>query len=233
MTEKKKEIMLPTATEEKPVRNFLILIALIPVSPFIMIYSIVTGKLQNPFIVGACLTMILGAGGYYLYDRFTEYTPTKQEKVLQLFEELNEKEKKELMKKTSTLRKSIDVEKLPKQLTPIFDVEQDLLSINYYYFLLQTGYMGENAEGSVYVLQNALRSSSKNLAKAAWEALSLINTKEAQEIKDTYAKEVEEASKQKQQVTKEQTFNKKYYYKDPTWSQSIRNDLLKLKDKFK
>ncbi len=228
MTEEKKEIMLPTASDDKPVRNFLILLALIPIAPLIMLYSIITGKLQNPFIVGACLTMLMGAGGYYAYERYTEYKPTKQEKILKLFEELNDKEKKELMRKTSTLRESVGVEKLPKQLVPLLDVKQDLLSINYYYFLIQTGYMGENAEGAIYVLQNALYSPSKKLAEAAWQCLSLINTKEAQEIKDAFAKEVEEANKQKQQLKKEQKFNTKYYNKPPTFFEQVGDRFKKI-----
>ncbi|MDX1949876.1 MAG: hypothetical protein SFT90_05185 [Rickettsiales bacterium] len=233
MSEKKPGIMLPTASDDAPLRNFLILLLLIPIAPLLMVYSIVTGRLQNPFIVGACLTMILIFGTYYVAQKHFTSKPTRKEKIFSLVEEIELQERHNLRKKISTIRKSIGVQGFPKQLKPMFDIEQDMLTINYYYHLRQAGYLGSNAEGAVYVLQNALYSSRKDLAKAAWDCLTLINTPEAITAKEIFLRDyqkIQQASKQNLvEEDKRQKFYQKYKEKERTQVDDIKDSL---KDKF-
>ncbi len=232
MPDKKPHIMLPTASEDAPVRNFLILLLLIPAAPFLLLYSIITGRLQNPFIVGACLTLLLCFGGYYTYSKYFVPKPTRKDQILSLVQEVKISDKKELRKKFSTLRKSIGAENLPKQLAPLLDVEQDMLTINYYYFLIEANYIGKNAEGAVYVLQNTLYSSNEQLARAAWDSLSLINTPEANRAKEIFANDVEEINKKAAEQQKKTEFKQKYIERKRNWSDDLKDSFRNFKNEW-
>ncbi len=236
MSEKKPGIMLPTASDDAPLRNFLILLLLIPIAPLLMIYSLVTGRLQNPFIVGACLTMLLIFGTYYVYNNHLKAKPTRKEKIFSLVEEIDLQERKALRQKTSTIRKSIGVVGFPKELRPILDVEQDMLTINYYYHLREAGYLGGKGEGAVYVLQNALYSARKDLAKAAWDCLTLINTPEAITAKEIFIRDFDKikhtASQEMLEEDKRRKFYQKYKEQERTKIDDVKDKFLNLKSFF-
>jgi hypothetical protein len=201
---KKEEVKIPAVEESKnPVRNFALLLLLVPLAPLILIYSLITGRLQNPFIVGACLTMMIVFGGYYA---FTKYVKPPQDlrkaRLNKMVDELSDEDRQRLKSEFSTLRKEIGAESLPKQLSPMLDIPMNMLNINYFYFLINSDHMGANAEGAVYILKNALYSGNKKIMEAAWKSLNLIGTDEATatmlEFKNLVAK-VKEKKKLKKQ----------------------------------
>lgn len=207
---KKKEIKLPAFEESNhPFRNFLVLLVLIPLAPAILIYSIVTGRLQNPFITGACLTMILIFGGYYAYNKyFNHHEKTIHEKLNPMIDELTEEERANLKKQVSTLRAEIGEDKLPKSLKPMLDIKMNMININYFYYLVNSGNMGADGNGAVYILQNALYSGNYTIMKAAWESLYYINTEDSKRIMALFSEDIERV-KTKRKVAAEQAEKKR------------------------
>jgi len=244
---KKKEIKIPAVEESNhPVRNFLVLLMLIPLAPLILIYSIVTGRLQNPFITGACLTMILAFGGYYTYNKYftTNTKITVKEKLSPFTDELTSEERENLKKQISTLRKEIGGDKLPKSLEPMLDIKMNMININYFYFLVNSGHMGSDGNGAVHILQNALYSGNYNIMKAAWESLYYINTEDSKRIMAIFTDDVERAKAKRKQKLAEEVKNKKLNEYNPQlppesdfdkmkkdWDRSILNFRHKMNNK--
>lgn len=197
--------MPPSSTQnESPAKTFLMLIAVVVSTPFIFLYSILRGRIRNPIIVIGFLLLVLY--GFYLLSE-TE-VPTKKDiktKIIQqTLEELTPEEKQQLREEISTIRKEIDIDKIPKPLYPVIDVPIDMLSINYLMFMIQSGYIISSGEGAEFILDSYLHSNHKLLREKSWEALKNINTEAAKRIMQNYRLEVEKQNK---------VLKKKYEYK--------------------
>ncbi len=190
-TKKEKDITSPTFDDDKnPVRDFLVLISVIITTPFIFIYSLLTGRIRNPFVVVAFLVLVM-TGFYYLSkSEAVSKRHIKARIIQQTLEELTPEEKESLRKEISTLRKSIDEEKFPKPLSPLLDVPIDMLSINYLLFMLQSGYIQPNGAGSEFILDSYLHSTHKMLREKSWEALQNIQTEHATRVLRNYEDEI-------------------------------------------
>jgi hypothetical protein len=232
---KKKEIKLPAIEESKhPLRNFLVLLFLIPLAPIILLFSIITGRLQNPFITGACLTMIIAFGGYYAYNKyFNIKAQTINEKLAPISDELTGEERSNLKNEVSTLRKEIGEDKLPKSLKPMLDINLNMITINYFYFLVNSGHIGADGNGAVYILQNGLYSGNYKIMKAAWESLYYVNSDDSKRVMAIFTEDVAKVkakqAKNKEQVA-EQLKNKKLEEYKP--SMPPKDDIDLMKDDF-
>ena len=200
-SEKKAEIPLPSVSEEKPLKNFLILLILIPIAPILLLYSLITNRKQHPFIFGSSLAVAVSLIAFIFYFLFGQQEglniSDKKMAYITMIDEFTPQEKEEMRGRFSTLRQSIGEEKLPKTLEPVYDLPVDMLTINYFYFLIQAGHMGENGEGAVYILERYLYSGKRELAEPAWQALLKINTQQSQHVMTLFAERIEEAKKQK------------------------------------
>lgn len=183
------------ATEEEPIKNLLFLLALIPITPFLLIYYFATGKTQNSFILGSGISIILTAISIYGLIMYSESSEIQNVELLSMIEELSVEEHQDLREETSTIRESIGAEKFPQELEPMFDIKQNMLVINYYNYLVNAGQIGNNGEGAIYILQNTLYGKDINAIKAAWKSLHNINTKETKLIMANYASDIEELKK--------------------------------------
>jgi Ca2+/Na+ antiporter len=227
LKKKQKDITSPTATDsENPLRDFVVLLSIIITTPFIFLFSLFTGRIRNPFIVVAFLLLAI-TGLYYLSkSEVVSKKHIKAKIIQQTLEELTPEDKEELRKTISTLRKSIDVEKLPKPLEPLLDVPVDMLSINYLLFMLQSGYIQPDGAGSEFILDSYLHSKHKMLREKSWEALMNINTEQAKRVMSNYEAEV---------ARKKAAFKKKYGNKPQTsgmiedLQEDIKNKILDLK----
>ena len=191
---KEKDISSPTSSEsENPVRDLLVLLSLIITTPIIFIFSLLTGRIRNPFLVVAFLILVM-TGFYYLSkSEVVSKKHIKAKIIQQTLEELTPEDKEELRKTISTLRKSIDISKLPKPLEPLLDVPVDMLSINYLLFMLQSGYIQPNGAGAEFILDSYLHSQHRMLREKSWEALQNIETEQAERVMKNY--EIEMARK--------------------------------------
>lgn len=193
MLNKKKEVDItsPTAADnDNPARDFLVLISIIITTPFIFLFSLFTGRIKNPFVIVAFLVLIM-TGFYYLSKSgVVSKKHIKSRIIQQTLEELTPEEKEELRNEISTLRKSIDADKFPQPLNPLLDVPIDMLSINYLLFMIQSGYIHQNGEGSEFILDSYLHSKHKMLREKSWEALQNIQTEQAARIIKNYEDEI-------------------------------------------
>lgn len=178
------------ATEDEPVKNFFLLILLIPVAPIIFVYSLLMRRRQNSLVMAAIVLLLLGFAFYKIFQMSSQSDYIKNLALFEMVDELSPEEKDSLKVKLSTLRQSIGEENLPANLKPMFDISMDMLSINYYYYLMNAGYMDDSGAGGEIALQNALYGKNKDLKVAAWESLKLINTKNARKILQAYASQV-------------------------------------------
>jgi len=152
---KKKETRL-SATEDEPLKNLLILLLLIPLSPIIILFYLATGRTQNSFILGSGVSIIIflfSAYGFYKYSTQKEY---KYLELTNMISDLPLDEREKLAEQFSTLRESLGGNKLPEQYEPILDSTQNMLAINYYNYLVNSGLIGDNGSGGIYMLQNSL-----------------------------------------------------------------------------
>jgi hypothetical protein len=181
----------PTSAERRPILNFLILLAIIPVVPFYILFLLFRGRNKRFAIPALLFIIVLCCSGYLLYKSdmfgFKKIADSKIASAENYFSS-NENYTEELKTTYSTLRKSIGAQKIPVQLHPMLDVEMDMLTINYYYYLISAGYMGENGDGAVYILQNALYSPNRILFEAAWKSLNFIDTAESKKVIADYNK---------------------------------------------
>ena len=106
-------------------------------------------------------------------------------------DELTEEDKAELRKEISTIKKSIGEERVPKNLEPIINVPIDMLNINYLLFMIQSGYIQPDGQGSEFILESYLYSPHKRLREKSWEALANINSEAAIRAQKNYMAEVE------------------------------------------
>lgn len=234
---KKEGVKIPAVEESNtPVKNFLFLLLLVPIAPLILAYSLITGRLQNPFIVGACLALMIGIGGYYSFNKYFGTAPVnlRKEKLSKMTDELSSEDRETLRKEFSTLRESIGAEKLPSQLEPMLDIKMNMLNINYFYFLLNTGHIGKNAEGTIYILQNALYSGDYKVTSAAWKSLHLINTPSSKQIIDEFLADLEKTSAKKSKKKKKGMLSKDYRRREDSelFKDDINNSLKGLRFKF-
>ncbi len=199
MKEKEKNSKIKSATEEEPIRNLFWLLLLIPFTPFLLLYYFATGKAQNSFILGSGLTIIMTGLSIYGLVKYSQGEEQKFVELNSMVEELSFEEQEELREEFSTLRKSVGADKIPSQLMPLLDVEQNMLTINYYNYLIRSGSIGKNGEGAILVLQNSLYAADRELAKAAWESLYNIGTVKAKYIMVMYSKDIENLENIEQQ----------------------------------
>jgi hypothetical protein len=192
--------------EKAPIKDLLTLLLIIPVLPFYIIYLVVRGK-NKKFITAFFGVLALIVGLIFLGIKQYDIIKQKEAKVINTLDdylgetEINHKEvEAQLKKQVSTLANSIDAKLLPEQLKPMYYIKQDMLTINYYHYLISAGYMGEHAEGAIYILQNALYSKNTELAKAAYESLALIDTDESLRIISVYNAQVEAAKKKNEET---------------------------------
>ncbi len=193
---KPKDITSPTATDNAPVRNLIVLLFVILTTPIIFLYSFFTGRIRNPFVVVAFLLLIL-TGFYYLSKSGVVSNKDIKTKIIQqTLEEITPEEKEELRNEISTIRDEIDMDKIPAVLYPLLDVPIDMLNINYLTFMIQSGYIQPGGAGAEFILDSYLHSSHKMLKEKAWEALQGIKTDEAARVMKNYEDEVARKNEQ-------------------------------------
>jgi hypothetical protein len=181
----------PTAADhDNPARDFLVLISVIITTPIIFLISLLTGRIKSPFVVVAFLLLIM-TGFYYLSkSHVVSKNHIKSKIIQQTLEELTPEEKEELHNEISTLRKSIDTQKLPESLNPLLDVPLDMLNINYLLFMIQSGYIKPDGEGSEFILDSYLHSQHKLLREKSWEALQNIQSPQAETVMKNFEAEM-------------------------------------------
>jgi hypothetical protein len=221
-----------TYTEKAPLKDFLALLLIIPVLPFYIIYLIIRGKNKRfitYFFGGLIMVSALVFLGYKQYA----VIKAKEKKVIKNIDEyIGETEidqklfEQEYKNQVSTIASSIDTTKIPKQLEPMLFVRQDMLTINYYHYLISAGYMGNNAEGAIYILQTALYSKNKELADAAWKSLHLIGTPQAMGIIELFKKANPQLFDKNTGV---KLNNKKYERNENTFGNDLKTEFDKIK----
>ncbi len=171
------------ATEQDnrtPVYDFLILASLIVTGPFILLYKLFRGRIKSPVVI----VFILCVGIYALYE--LSISGSAKNKGMSIarasLDEITPEEKEEMRNEISTLRKSIGEDKIPQPLAPLLDVPIDMLNINYFAFMIQSGYIAPNGAGSEFILGSYLRANHKLLREKSWEALHNINTDAAKKV---------------------------------------------------
>jgi hypothetical protein len=182
------EEYVDSPTEEEPIKNLFFLLLMIPAAPFIFLYSIFTGKPQNPIIIGGfAVVLVMGVIIYFVFSDSKEHNE-KLILINSMVDELSPEYKDNLKNEFSTLREEFKDGTLPSQLEPMMDIKQDMITINYYHYLYNAGYLGQNAEGAAEVLRNSLYSEQPKLIEAAWKSLALINTDYSKQIMTSYEK---------------------------------------------
>jgi hypothetical protein len=194
---KNTNITSPTSTSgAAPARDFLILLVVLITTPFIFIFSILTGRIRSPFIIVAFLVSLL-TGLYYLSKSDVISKKDIKNRIIQeTMEEITPEEKEEMRNEISTLRESFDEEKLPKLFAPLLDVPMDMLSINYFIFMLQSGYIQPDGSGSEALLDSYLHSSHTMLSEKAWEILNNIKTPASDRILNNFEIELKRKEEQ-------------------------------------
>lgn len=189
---KKSGITSPTSSARAaPVKDFLLLLAVVISTPFIFVFSVITGRIRSPFIVVAFLIAVL-TGLFYLSKSDVISKKDIKNKIIQeTLEEITPEEKEEMRNEISTLRESFDEEKLPIIFSPLLDVPMDMLSINYFIFMLQSGYILPDGSGSEVLLDNYLHSSHIMLSEKAYEVLKNLNTPTSQRVIKNFEIELE------------------------------------------
>jgi hypothetical protein len=196
---KKSGITSPTSNaSSSPAKDFLLLLVVIITTPFIFLFSVLTGRIRSPFIVVAFLIALL-TGLFYLSKSDVISKKDIKNKIIQeTMEEITPEEKEEMRNEISTLRESFDEEKLPKIFSPLLDVPMDMLSINYFIFMLQSGYILPDGVGSEVLLDNYLHSSHTMLSEKAYQVLKNLNTPASQRVLNNFEIELKKRKAQQQ-----------------------------------
>ncbi len=179
----------PTATgSESPPKDFLLLISVILTAPFVFIWSLFTGRIRSPLlVVGFLLAVIVG---FYYLSKSGNATGIKTRIIHQTLEEITPEEKERMRAQISTIRKEVRSAKVPEALHPLLDVPLDMLSINYFIYMLHSGYVAEDGGGAEHLLDAYLHSQHSILRERAWEALQNIHTEEADRVAHNYEMEI-------------------------------------------
>lgn len=189
---KEKDISSPTSSDnDNPLANFLILISVIITTPFVFLYSLLTGKIKNSFLIVLFLLLVIVGFYYVSLNSGISKRDIKTKIIQQTLEEITEEEKEEMREEISTIRKEVDINKIPPALLPIVDVPIDMLSINYLMFMIQSGYIQPNGEGAEFILDSYLHSKHKPLQEKSWEALQNIKSEAAYRVIRNYEAEIE------------------------------------------
>jgi hypothetical protein len=196
---KKKLKSASDVSANNPARDFLILFFVIITTPLVFVYSFLRGRIRNPFLIVTFL-IVIASGLHYLSKSFE--VPEKNSKksiLMNATEEISAEEKEKLKNKISTLREEYDDKKVPPPLYPLLDVPIDMLSINYIIYMIDSGYIKNNGEGSENLLNSYLYSKHQLLKQQSWEALNSIDTALAKKYvsiyQDNIAKKNEELRK--------------------------------------
>jgi Ca2+/Na+ antiporter len=195
-SEENRKIDSPTASDDAPVRNLIVLLFVVITTPVVFLYSFFTGRIRNPFVVVAFLLLILTGFYYISKSDLVNNKDIKTKIIQQTLEELTPEEKEELRNEVSTIRDEIDMEKIPTAFYPLLDVPIDMLNINYLTFMIQSGYIQQNGAGSEFILDSYLHSQHKLLKEKAWEALQQIKTPEADRVMANYEQEITKKNEQ-------------------------------------
>lgn len=216
-----------SAGEDKPLRDFFIMLVMIPISPLVFVITLLMRKQQSIYVISSLSMLVLILVTYFTFSSVNmQYINNMT--LTKLTEDIPPEEVEILKSTTSTLKESIGLEKLPMQLQPLYDIQQDMLSINYYYYLINAGYMGNNAEGAVIALQSGLYSANKQLKEACWESLKLIDTDNAKKVLIQYQQDMEEvAEKAREAIDKKvnSSYSKPFSQKFSSGLEQIKNSL--------
>jgi len=191
----KRENLSPTTVNKSPAKDFIFMLFVILTTPIIFLYSFFTGKIRSPLLVVG-LVMLIPVGFYYMSKSGGVAQDIKTKILHQTLEELSQEEKEKMRKKISTINKEISSEKVPLALHPLLDVPIDMLNINYFIFMIQSGYIKPSGAGSEFILNSYLMSNHKLLKERSWESLQNIKTEEARKILDNYEQEIAKRNKE-------------------------------------